>query len=91
MEFWYVEVWCNCMSGDVRIETYAPFSTEEKALAKRDECIESPFLPDDLNNYIVGKDTGEILPDGRIICGQHVFKPEHLDTGVNLMECKWFV
>jgi hypothetical protein len=91
MEFWYVEVWCMCSSGEFRIETFAPFSSEEKAFAKRDECLESPFLPHDPNNYIVGNDKGEILPDGRIICGQHVFKPEALDTGINSIECKWFV
>lgn len=91
MQFWYIEIWCACSSGEFRVETFAPFSSEEKALAKRDECLESPFFPYNSNNYIVGNDEGEIIPDGRIICGQHVFNPDTLDTGNNSIECRWHI
>jgi hypothetical protein len=91
MEFWYVEVWCNCLSGDLKVETYAPFSSESLAQKKKDECLQSPFHPHKPENYTIGKDNGEILPDGRIICGQHVFKAESLDDGTTTMECRWLV
>ena len=91
IQIWYVEIWCGCPDHGFRVECYAPFSSQEKAEIAKNEMMESPFHPHDSNNYTVGFEDAVVLLDGRIVCTQHVFRSESMDTGVNSIECKWYV